>query len=237
MNGQEIELGFLAAPAQASRGGVVILHDVWGLYDHFREVAGRVADAGYTALALALYRRDPGLRVQDPGSFMRELDDRQVIADVAAACTHLHAMPELAGKRVAVMGFCMGGMYALLASSAVPGLAAVVPFYGILSHAHGLLFSEDGLDTSKKPTTPLAAAANARCPVLAFYGDQDPFVPLADIDELRTQLTRSGATHEVCVFPGAGHAFMNDTRPAAYRPADAHAAWQKMLRFLQAHVG
>lgn len=237
MSGRHDELGYLATPTSPPRGGIVVVHDVWGLYDHFRAIADRLAQAGYAALAVSLYRREPGLRVQEPGAFMRSLDDRRVIADVAEACAALRALPDLAGKRVGVIGFCMGGMYALLAGAQLPDLAAVVPFYGILSHSHGLLHAEGGLDPDKKPIQPIKAAASMRCPLLAFFGDQDVFVSAEDVAALRNALISAGVPHEVRVFEGVGHAFMNDTRPAAYKPNEARQAWEEMLRFIARHVG
>ena len=92
------------------------------------------------------------------------------------------------------------------------------PFYGLLSHEHGILHAPDGLDRRLKPVQPLDAAPDLRCPLLAFFGDQDEFIPGADIERLRAQLAKADAPSEIVVYPGAAHAFMNDTRPAAFRP-------------------
>ncbi|HEX7478708.1 MAG TPA: dienelactone hydrolase family protein [Polyangiales bacterium] len=231
------QLGYLAWPTVPVRGALVVVHDVWGLYDHFRDIAQRLAREGYATLALELYRRQPPVRIDDPGAFMRELSDSQVLQDIQTAVDFLHAQPELADKRVGVVGFCMGGMYALLAGCSLRSVAAVVPFYGILSHAHGLLHASAGLDPAKKPRAPLQAAAELRCPLLAFFGDSDPFIPVSDIEALRAQLQRQAQPATLRVFAGAGHAFMNDTRPAAYKPELAKLAWQQMLEFLAQHVG
>jgi carboxymethylenebutenolidase len=212
-------------------GAVVLVHDVWGLYDHFRELADRLAAAGFVTLAIELYRRTPELKISDAGAFMRELSDPDVLADIQAGVDSLRPH-----GRVAVIGFCMGGMYALLSGAALRDVSAVVPFYGILSHAHGLLFSETGLDAKKKPKEPVRAARELRCPMLAYYGDQDVYVPITDIDALREQASASGQRCEIHVVPGAGHAFMNETRTQAYVPDAARAAWQRMLEFLRSEL-
>ncbi len=231
VSAEQVELGDLALPESTPLGGVVLVHDVWGLYDHFRELARRLASAGYATLAIDLYRRTPGLQIAEPGAFMRELSDPDVLGDVQAGVDFLRPY-----GRVAVLGFCMGGMYALLAGAWVRDVAASVVFYGILSHSHGLLHAPDGLDLAKKPRVPLDAARDVTCPVLAFYGDHDVYVPLTDIDALRAQLTASAQPFAVHLVAGAGHAFMNETRPAAYRPEDARRAWQEMLTFLREHL-
>jgi carboxymethylenebutenolidase len=157
-----------------------------------------------------------------------------VEADLAEAVRFLQAEPATRDQKVGVVGFCMGGMYALFAGCGVPGVRAIVPFYGLLSHEHGLLFREGGLDPAKKPRTPLEAARSLRCPALGFFGEEDDFVPVADVDALREVLEATGQPAELVVYPGAGHAFMNDTRPEAYRPAAAADAWTRMLAFLRA---
>jgi carboxymethylenebutenolidase len=232
----DVELGHLAHPAGTAPGGypgVVVIHDVWGLADHTRDVARRLAGEGYAALAVNLYRRLPAVQIDDPGRFIRELSDPAALAEVQAGIDFLAREPAVSGHRVGVVGFCMGGMYALLAAAGCRGLSAAVVFYGLLSHGHGLLRAEGGLDPARKPREPVRAAAEIGCPLLAFFGEEDEFVPLSDVAQLREAL--SGAAHpaDVVVYPGAGHAFMNDTRPAAYRPELARRAWARMLGFLR----
>jgi carboxymethylenebutenolidase len=228
----EIELGHLATPDGApGRPGVVVLHDVWGLSDHTRDVAGRLAQAGFAALAVNLYRRLPSAKIEDPGRWIRELSDPDVLAEVQAAIDRLARDPAVAGHRVGVVGFCMGGMYALLAAAGCRGLSAAVVFYGLLAHGSGLL--AEPLDRARKPREPLAVAGEIRCPLLACFGEQDEFVPLAEVERLRGALAGAAHPAEVVVYPGAGHAFLNDTRPAAYRPETARRAWARMLEFLR----
>ena len=141
--------------------------------------------------------------------------------------------PAALGRKVGVTGFCMGGMYALLAACEVPGLAASAAYYGLLSHEHGLLYAEDGLDPARKPRQPLDAAAHLRCPLLAFFGDADEFVPLSDIRRLEQTLAAGATPAEVVIYAGAGHAFMNDTRPEAFKPEIAARAWAAMLEIFR----
>jgi carboxymethylenebutenolidase len=232
---ENVELGFLARPDRGRAPGVVMIHDVWGLSDHTRDFAQRLAREGFAVLAIDLYRRD-GARPTDPGAWMRALSDPAVLADLGAGRRFLASHPD-ATDRVGVLGFCMGGTYALMAGCADLGFAAAVPFYGLLSHSHGLLHDPAGPDRVRKPREPLAMASELRCPLLAFFGDQDQFVPMDDVRALERELARAGAPAEVVVVAGAGHAFMNDTRPDAFRPEAAAEAWRRTVAFLRAQLG
>jgi carboxymethylenebutenolidase len=234
METSDVELGFLACPESIRSPAVVMIHDVWGLSAHTRSFAMRLADEGFAVLAIDLYRRDSA-RPTDPGAWMRALSDPTVLADLRDARRFLAAHASTNG-RVGVLGFCMGGMYALMAGCADLGFAASVPFYGLLSHSHGLLHDPAGRDLARKPREPLAMAAELRCPLLAFFGDRDPFIPMSDVEALERELARAKAESEVVVVPGAGHAFMNDTRADAYRPEDAAAAWRRAVDFLRAQL-
>jgi carboxymethylenebutenolidase len=240
MQTRETEFGTLVAPTPIEARGdgdglpaVVIIHDVWGLSDHFRDLARRFADEGFAALALNLYRAKSEVQISDPGAWMRELSDPEMLEGVADGVSQLAAMPGVNVNRISVVGFCMGGMYALMAAAEVPGLAASVPFYGLLSHDHGLLHSEQGLDPVAKPQSPLACAQKVRCPLLAFFGGSDPYVPSVDVESLRGIVTGLATPAELVVYPDAGHAFMNDTRPEMYDADAAVDAWQRMLTFLR----
>src|SRR6185503_3765494 len=138
MKTSEVELGFLALPDRGPSPGVVMIHDVWGLSAHTRDYASRLADEGFAVLAIDLYRRARPEKIENPGKWMRELSDVQVLADLASGQSFLASLPETNG-RVGVLGFCMGGMYALMAGCAELDFAASVPFYGLLSFGHGLL--------------------------------------------------------------------------------------------------
>ena len=235
MKTSDVELGFLATPDAVAVPGVVMIHDVWGLSAHTRDLATRLAGEGFAVLAIDLYRREAAPVIEDPGKWMRALSDPQVLADLGTGARWLAARPETNG-RVGVVGFCMGGMYALMAGCADLGFAAAVPFYGLLSHAHGILHDPAGLDPARKPREPLAMAGALRCPLLAFFGEDDAFVPLDDVRALERALAGAAAESEIVVVPGAGHAFMNDTRPDAYRPQAAAAAWRRMVDFLRVRL-
>jgi carboxymethylenebutenolidase len=158
---------------------------------------------------------------------MRELPDPRVLADLGGAVRHLGARADVRADRIGITGFCMGGQYALMAACTVRGLAACVSWYGMLRYAE---------HTAAKPASPLELAPALGCPYLGLFGAEDAIIPLADVDELRATLERLEQPHEIVVYPGAGHAFFNDTRPDAYRPAAAADAWPRAVAFLRRHL-
>ncbi len=226
MRTEEGPIGFLAHPDVAPVAGVVVIPDVWGLSDHQRDIARRLAGDGFAALAIDPYRKTGKGEIREPLAWIRTLSDPLVLATVQEAIDALAAHPAVAGRKVGVVGFCMGGQYALLAACSCRGLSGCVPFYGMVRY-------ESGLDPALKPRAPLDAIADLGCPLLGLYGAEDAFIPVADVDELRRRLAASGKDFDVRLYPGAGHAFMNDTRPAAYRPEVAADAWRRLLAFLR----
>jgi len=228
----ELAEGFLAAPDAAPRPGVVVVPDVWGLADHTRDIAGRLAGAGFAALALDVYRKSGRPELADPAAAMtwiRELSDPLVLETVQEGVDALARHPAVGGGKVGVIGFCMGGQYAWLAACGCRGISAVAPFYGMVRY-------EPGLDPARKPRAPLDAVADLRCPALGFYGEEDAIIPNADVDELEARLGSQPHPAEIVRYAGAGHAFLNDTRPAMYRPEAASDAWRRLLPFLHTHL-
>jgi carboxymethylenebutenolidase len=114
-----------------------------------------------------------------------------------------------------------------MAACAVRGLAACVSWYGMLRYAE-----KDDV----KPASPLDLAPQLSCPYLGLFGEEDAIIPLTDVEELRSTLQRNAKRFEIKTYPGAGHAFFNDTRPDAYRPEAASDAWPRALSFFRQHL-
>ncbi len=229
MRSSEAAEGFLAQPEGGPQPGVLVIPDVWGLSDHTRDIAQRLAREGFAALALDVYRKTGRPTLADPAAglaWIRELSDPLVLATVQDGIDALARSPAVAGRKVGLIGFCMGGQYAWLAACACRGLSAVAPFYGMVRYAAGL-------DPKLKPRAPLDAVAELSCPALGLYGCEDAIIPNADVDELELRLGQQRQPFELVRYAGAGHAFLNDTRPALYRPDAAADAWRRLLTFLR----
>jgi carboxymethylenebutenolidase len=230
--GDDVALrGFSAAPVGNGRApAVVLVPDVRGVSDFYRGVARRFADAGYVTLVVDLYSREGAPDLPDMDAvfrWIRALPDRRVLADLAAATRHLATRADVRPGAVGIAGFCLGGQYALMAACTVPGLAACVSWYGMLRYAE---------TDAVKPESPLAMAPRLACPYLGLFGADDGLIPPADREELRATLARTGRPFEIVEYPGAGHAFMNETRPDAYRPEAADDSWRRAMAFLETHL-
>jgi carboxymethylenebutenolidase len=232
MDTQETEHGFLALGATPAPG-VVMLPDVWGLGDHTRDLARRLAAAGFAVLALDIYRKTGKGGFADPAAAMAwigELSDPTILETIQEGVDFLASHPGVGGRRVGITGFCMGGQYTLLAACTCRGLSACAPFYGMVRYAAGL-------DPVRKPRSPLDAIPDLTCPVLGFYGEDDPIIPVADVRELEARLGAGSHPAEIRLYAGAGHAFMNSTRPEMHRPAADADAWSRLVPFLREHLG
>ena len=224
--------GYAAWPAAgASHPAIILIPDVRGLYEHYRDVARRFAAEGFFTFALDLYSREGEPSLPDmPAVFrwMRQLPDSRVLADIEAAAAFLAGRTDVRSDAIGITGFCMGGQYALMAACSVERLVACVSWYGMLRYAE-----RDAV----KPASPLDLAPQLRCPYLGLFGEEDPIIPMADVEELRSILRREGKAFDVVTYAGAGHAFFNGSRPDAYRPEAAADAWRRAVGFFREHLG
>jgi carboxymethylenebutenolidase len=213
----------LARPASGGPfPGVIVVQEAFGLNPHIEGVADRIAAEGYVALAPDLYHRGGAGRTAGYDdlptalSLMSELTDGGIVDDIGAAVAVLERHPSVRKDRIGITGFCMGGRVSYLAACALPGqIKAAVPFYG------------GGI--------PIDRTATLAAPVLAFFGDEDPFIPLDQVRALEAEAKRLGKQVTVRVYPKAPHGFFCDERDS-YRPDAATDAWTRMTGFLAEHL-
>lgn len=203
---------------------VVVLHEVFGLTDDVRQQADRLAAAGYLAVAPDLYTAGGAVRCLKGTFGALTRGEGPAVDDVLAVKAWLAGREDCNGK-VGVIGFCMGGGFALLL--AARGFDAAAPNYGPLP---------------KRPEEVLAGA----CPVVASYGRRDAGLRGAAA-QLEDVLTRLGVEHDVHEYPDAGHSFLNrhGLGPLAvleriaglgYHEPSAEDAWGRVLRFFDRHL-
>lgn len=211
----------IAEPAGEPKGGVVVIQEAFGLTDHIRNVARRLADAGWLAIAPALFHRkgspvfdyEEGFQKLMP--VFRTLHVAGIDNDVAAAIGWLGDRG-IAEERTGIVGFCMGGTVALHAATAFP-LGAAVSFYG------------GGVATGRFGLPPLIELApGLRAPWLGLYGDRDTGIPVEDVEDLRAAASTASVPTEVVRYPDAEHGFNCDDR-SSYHAASAADAWSRTL--------
>ena len=193
------------APARRPRASILVIHENRGLTDHIRQVAGRFAADGFSALALDLLSEEGGTaKVGDEAQVaaaLSQIDPTRFDADMKAAVSELRR--RVRGKQVAATGFCFGGgmVWRLLAAGEAR-VAAAAPFYGPF---------QQGGDLGK-----------AKAAVLAIYGGLDARVG-ATRPAAQAAMRKARLENHVLVFGGADHAFFNDTGPRFNPPAAAEA--------------
>jgi carboxymethylenebutenolidase len=223
--------GSAAWPSKTARSpALVLIPDVRGLNDHYRDVSRRFAAEGFFTLAIDLYSREGAPELPDMDAvarWIRLLPDRRVLGDIGAAVAFLAGRPDIAADAIGITGFCMGGQYALMAACMVPGLAACVSWYGMLRY---------GETNERKPASPLELAPRLACPYLGLFGKDDALIPRGDVAELESVLSRAGKVFRIVSYAGAGHAFFNDSRPDAYRRDAAADGWRQAVAFFREHL-
>jgi carboxymethylenebutenolidase len=209
--------GYLALPPRGSGPGVLVLQEWWGLVDHLRDVCDRLARAGFVALAPDLYRGETATHPDAAGRLMMDLELPRAARDLDGAVAALLGETATVGGTVGVVGFCMGGQLALFAGTRNRRIGAVVDCYGI--HPNVKLELE-----------------NLAAPVLGIFAERDEFVPPEAARKLEAELRSAGKRCSFTLFPGVGHAFLNDSRPDAYDAAAAERAWGMLVSFLRAEL-
>jgi carboxymethylenebutenolidase len=242
---------FLARPpGEEPRPAVIVIHEIFGLVDHTKDVADRFAREGYVALAPNLFgspelasvltpqkvraaqqfmsklpRRDPVLAEQELAKLPPEeqaaiaptvakliggLPRDRLAKDLVGAVAFLSAQPFVAKDRIGSVGFCFGGAMSLrLACEAE--IAACVVFYG-------------------ENPSPIEKVKDIRGAVLGLYGADDARIN-AGLGDLVKAMAENKKDFEMRIYPGAGHAFFNDTNPTTYRKEAASEAWDRVLQF------
>jgi carboxymethylenebutenolidase len=196
---------FEALPATGfRRGAVVILHDIWGYTNFYKDLARRITLAGHAAVLVDFFGRQGDLPAEmrapeqtgtKPEAVARateraqQLSDERFLADLQTAVDDVQAR---GAQRVACWGFCMGGRLAYVAAARVRGLSGAVGYYGFLQAESGRL-------------SPLQLASKIRIPVLAVFGGADPGIPPDQIAGFRDALQTD---KEVITYPGAPHGFL-----------------------------
>jgi carboxymethylenebutenolidase len=223
--------GTVALPEGAGpHPGCIVVSDILGLSDDMRRICGRLAAEGYAAIAPDLYSHGskPLCVARVMGGLVRGAASR-TLDDIEAARAHLALLPGVDGDRTVAIGFCMGGGFALTYAAERGGLRAAAVSYGAVP--------KDRADLTTV------------CPIVGSYGRLDkPF--LAHAERLERHLDELGIDHDVKIYDGVGHSFMNDLSMSApgwllklpspmvagYDEAAAEDAWRRILAFFSTHL-
>ena len=230
----------------ASVPGVVVCMHAPGIDAFMLDIAQRLGAAGYAAIIPDLYHRQDPHSGDGPLQRMARLHDADLFRDLAAATAALRMTPGVAARRIAVIGFCMGGRIAWLQAARDATLNAACCFYpgsidvawsGSDTNKSGSDTNKSGSDTNKRASDALTAlqwGARIAVPVLGLFGADDTNPGPEHRQAMTATLVRAGVTHDMRVYTGCGHAFLNFQRPS-FQPEAAADAWQRCLDWLAAH--
>ena len=189
----------------------VVIHEIWGLVDHIRDVTIRLAREGYVALAIDLFEGQTVTQLTQGREIRQKFTEEKILADLNGAFSYLELLRSTNSKRIGSIGFCMGGGLSLLLACHNLKLAAAVIFYG-------------------RNPSPIDLVQNVACPILGNYAGADQGITEADVNLLKETLAKYGKVFDIKTYPEMPHAFFNDTRES-YRPEAARDAWKRTLAF------
>lgn len=223
VNGSDMRCYLTLPEARTPAPGVLVAMHAPGVDAFIRGICDRLAEAGLASIAPDLYHRltEPE---ENPMARMAKLRDDEILRDFTAASAHLRGLSEVDPGRVAVIGFCMGGRIAYLQAASDASLRAAVVFYG------GNIMAPWG-----DGAAPFDRSESIACPVLGLFGEDDQNPSPDDVAKIDAELTRLGKAHEFHSYAGAGHAFLNESRPS-YRAEAAADAWKRCSDWLSRHL-
>ena len=219
-DGASVE-AYVVEPADPKNApGVVVIQEWWGLDDEIKNVANRLAKAGYRALVPDLYRGKLALEANEAEHLMNGLNFGDAASqDIRGAVQYLKAT---GSAKVAVTGFCMGGALTILSAGLVPECDGTVVWYGY-------------------PPLEYVDASAIKKPMLAHWALHDEFFSITGVDQLEAKLKAAGVTYDFQRYD-TKHAFANpksDSRglpPLQYNSAEAELAWERTMTFLKKYT-
>ena len=210
--------GYMAMPsAPGAHAGIVVIHENQGLLEHFKDVARRYAKAGFVGLALDLVSREGGtdnLNPDDVPGLLSSADPERHVDDLMTAGAFLRQQDGVRSDAHGITGFCFGGGVVWRTIGEDPTIAAAVPFYG--------------------PPPPLDSLAHTHAAALGMYGELDTRIS-GSAPAVQEALQTAGVPHDFKVYPGANHAFFNDTKPV-YNQAAATDAWMQAVAWFREYL-
>lgn len=212
---------------KGKRPGVIVVHEWWGLNDYARRRARELAQLGYAALAIDMFGGGKHtMHAREAKEMMQHtMSDSTVSqARAQAGLDLLKSQAEVDARRLAAIGYCMGGKVVLDMARQGLDLAGVVSFHGSLG------------------TSTPAEKGKVKARVLVQNGEADTFVPAADIEKFRKEMDAAGVDYQFVNYPNAKHGFTSvdadrlakeNNLDIAYNAEADKASWKKMQKFFR----
>ncbi|UYL08510.1 dienelactone hydrolase family protein [Bdellovibrio sp. SKB1291214] len=210
---------------------LIVLQEAFGVNHHILNVCKKLAEQGYVALAPELFHRaGEGVQIEYTNfaaarPIIAELTNARMVDDLAQTYKLAQTLPTVNSAAIGTIGFCMGGVAAVLAACHLD-IQAAISYYG-------------GGMTEERPGFGFKPFMNEfksiKCPVLLGFGEADQSIPPQQIELIKAQLKAAGVTQEIIIYPEAGHGFLCDER-SAFHPKMADKGWKDIFNWLK-HCG
>ena len=227
--GREIRAYQVDPVVDGPHPSIVVVSDIFGMTDWVKKQADELAKQGYTVLVPNVYARIPdtdnGVNAQQAYMDYEQTPDQQVMTDVSGAIDYLQAEGKAtAGQPLAVVGYDMGGIFAMMMAGTDLRVTAAVNYYGRVIYS---------TTSRNRPLSPVDHLLNLHAALLNFYGTSDPQVPSDQIEALESRLSHNpnGVYVDIVRYPGVGHGFLVPTRQG-YNVMAAHQSQERTREFL-----
>ena len=223
---------YRAMPAAGGQPAVVlVVHEIFGVHEHIKDICRRLAKLGYLAIAPELYARYGDVsklsNIQEiVSTVVSKAPDAEVMADLDATVAWAKNSGAGNSDKLGVTGFCWGGRIVWLYAAHNPHLKAGVAWYGRLVG--------QGPRDDLHPKNPIDVVAALHAPVLGLYGGADAGIPLETIEQMRQALKATQQPSEIVVYPDAPHGFLADYRDS-YRQEAATDGWRRLVAWFKTH--
>jgi carboxymethylenebutenolidase len=206
--------GHLELPhGEGTHPAVIVIHEWWGVNDWVEDQTEALAKLGYVAFAVDLYKGQVAKDDETAHQLMSGLAEEESIAMLRASADYLRARSDVRANAIGVIGWCMGGKYAIRLAAADPGIRAAVMYYGA-------------------PLTDSTAIRQIQASVLGNFGGDDKGPSPEQVRAFEKALKKAGKKVDFKIYPGAGHAFANVNNPwGGYREKAAQDAWMRTKTF------
>jgi len=221
--------GYFARPdREGTFPTIIVVHEIFGVHEHIKDVCRRFAKHGYTAVAPELFARVGDVSklsdIQQILPIVSKASDAQVLTDLDSAVLWAEQNAKGDRSRLGATGFCWGGRIIWLYAAHSSDLKAAVAWYGRII----------GQTDSLHPKNPMDIVDDLKAPVLGLYGGQDQGIPVATVDAIKAAASAAGKTVDIVVYPDSGHAFHADYRPS-YNPKDSMDGERRMYAWFEAY--
>lgn len=218
LSGKDTVLAYFSLPqGEETFPSVILIHDWRGLNDWIKDNADIFAKRGYAALAINLYRGKSTVNLNEAQQLTNLLSKDRIIQDIQAALSFLSNQSKVDKNKIGLVGWGMGGEYALFAATKITTLkAAVINFGSII--------------------TDQAEIKKISCPILGIFGETDRGIPVLDVQNFEQALKDAKKQNKIIIYRNVGHSFMDPNNKKSYNSEITERAWREIFAFLEKHL-